>query len=170
MPSLIAYRWDGNVMAPLPRFERHCDREFTVGEIYLLDPIEQRSAASHRHYFSCINTAWQSLPEDLAGRFPSPEHLRKYALIQCGYADEQSIVCASKAEAARVAAFIRPIDEYSIVTVSECVVTRYTAKSQSHKAMGRKAFAESKDRVLDYVSSLIGTDVTALRSNAGRAA
>jgi len=38
-------------------------------------------------------------------------------------------------EAQRIAAFIKPMDTYAMVIVNECVVTVYTAKSQSLKAM-----------------------------------
>ena len=92
--------------------------------------------------------------------------------IKCGYADERSIVCSSKAEAQRVAAFIRPMDSFALVTVHElsALVRVYTAQSQSMKAMGKRQFQESKTAVLDYVAGLIGTSAEALAKNAGRAA
>jgi hypothetical protein len=74
--------------------------------------------------------------------FPTAEVLRKKMLIRAGYADERSIVCASKAEAQRVAAFVKPMDEYAVVTVREAVVRVYTAQSQSIKAMGAKPFPD----------------------------
>src|SRR3546814_9642927 len=55
-------------------------------------------------------------------RFATPDHLRRWALIRAGYRDERSIVCASKAEAQRLAAFIKPMDDYAVVLVSEAVV------------------------------------------------
>ena len=69
----------------------------------------------------------------------------------------RSIVASSKAEALRVAAFIRPVDEFAVVTVIEAVVTIYTAKSQNMRAMGKKGFRASADAVLDFVSAMIGT-------------
>ena len=39
--------------------------------------------------------------------------------------------------------------EYAVVTVREAVVRVYTAQSQSVKAMGAKAFQDSKTKVLD---------------------
>ena len=170
MSGPILYQWTGEVMQPTARMQARCDAEFVVGQLYRLEQVHDRSANSHRHYFAELHEGWRNLPEREAERFPSSEHLRAYALIRCGFADQSQIVCASKAEAQRVAAFIKPMDEYSVVTVSEAVVTVYTAQSQSMKAMGRKAFQESKTAVLDYVAALIGVSRDELKQNAGKAA
>ena len=163
-------QWDGETMRPVGRFAKTADREFVVGQVYRMAEIEERSAKTHANYFACLHDAWLNLPEDDHDRWPTEDHLRKFALIKVGYADERSIVCASKAEAQRVAAFIRPIDGFALVTVSECVVRIFTAQSQSMKSMGRDAFQKSKQAVLDYVAGLIGTSAEALAKNAGQAA
>ncbi len=157
-------------MVPQRRFSRICDRAFVIGQEYPMIVHEARSAASHSHYFACLAECWKNLPDHEAERFPTVEALRKFALIKCGYADERSIVAASKAEALRVAAFVRPMDEYAVVLVSECVVKVFTAQSQSMRAMGKKAFAASKDAVLAYAASLIGVTPATVASEAGRAA
>jgi len=154
----------------VPRHPKVADREYVVGENYLLVPHNDRSQNTHNHYFAALAEAWSNLPEDLALDYPTPGHLRKRALIRAGYADERSICCASKAEALRVAAFIRPMDDYAVVTVSEAVVSVFTAKSQSKRAMGAKAFQESKEKVLDTVAAMIGVSRDQLASNAQRAA
>ena len=164
----LDFIWDGE--SHFPERPRLADRYYVVGQKYRLVPHEDRSMRSHRYYFASINEAWKNLPEDLAERFPTSEHLRKFALIKAGFRDERSIVAASKAEAQRVAAFVRPIDEYAVVAVREAVVTIYTAKSQSTRAMGKKVFRESADRVLDIVSAMIGTSTDTLRQNAEKAA
>lgn len=152
----MLFTWtDEGVFRPLPRFERACDREFAVGEVYRLEAQEQRSMVSHNHYFAALNDIWASLPEEFGDRIASPEHLRKFALIRKGYRDERSVVCASKAEAKRVAGFIKPMDDFAIVAVDEATVTVYTAKSQSMKAMGKEQFQKSKSDVLDYCLSLL---------------
>lgn len=167
----VTFIWTGEAMSPAGSgFARMCDKRFVIGERYRLDEISERSGASHNHYFAALNDAFLNLPEDLSERFQTSESLRKFALIKCGYADQRQIVCASKAEAQRVAAFIKPMDEYAIVTASEAVVTVYTAKSQSMRAMGKAEFEKSKGNVLDYVASLIGTTPGTLAQNAGRAA
>ncbi len=124
-----------------------------------LAPVEDRSAASHRHYFAAINECWRSLSEELADQFASAEHLRKAALIKAGYRDERSIVCASHAEALRVAAFIRPLDDYAIVSVVGSTVVQLTAKSQSQKAMGKEVFGASKEAVFNVLAEMLGVPV-----------
>lgn len=170
-PTPILCLWDGENFTPAgPHWARLADRHFVVGCQYPLEVREDRSAESHRHYFACINDAWQNLPDDLAERFRTPEHLRKWALIRCGYADERSIVCSSRAEALRVAAYVGQFDEYAVVLAKGATVTAWTAKSQSMKAQGKKEFQRSKDAVLDFVAGLIGTTRDALAENAGKAA
>lgn len=164
----IAFAWDGESM--VPQNGRLADRHYVVGLSYRLAPYEDRSQRSHNHYFAAVKEAWENLPEDKAERFPTSEHLRKWALIRAGYRDERSIVAASKAEAQRMAAFVKPMDEYAVVVVSEAVVTVYTAKSQSLRAMGKKDFQASKDAVLDVLAAMVGVGAPALRQNAGRAA
>src|SRR5262245_27323138 len=126
MTAPLIFHWDGESMVPDPRHQQACNKAFVVGERYPLVVHEQRSVASHRQYFASVNEAWANLPEDTAERFPTAEHLRKYALIKAGYRDERSVMCASKAEAQRVAAFIRPMDEFAIVVTNAALVTVYT--------------------------------------------
>lgn len=166
MNTPLPYRWDGEAMVPLRGFQKRADDAFIVGQVYRLEPVEERSAASHRHYFAAVNEAWSSLPEHLADRFPTPEHLRKFALVKAGHADSRQIVASSKAEAQRLAAFVRPMDEYAVVTVTDAVVTVWTARSQSQKAMGKALFQQSKDDVLRIVSEMIGVEPAALQKHA----
>lgn len=163
--------WDGESFTPAgPHWARVADKHFVVGQTYPLEVREDRSAASHNHFFAAVNEAWTNLPETIAERFPSSEHLRKWALVRAGFRDERSIVCASKAEAKRVAAFIKPIDDYAVVLARDAVVIVLTAKSQSMKAMGKRDFQRSKDAVLDIVAELIGTSANELGKHAKEAA
>lgn len=165
----LRFDWtDEGVMRP--KIPRLADKHYVVGLEYMLVPHEERSMRSHRFYFASVNEAWKNLPEDMAERYQTSDHLRKWALIKAGYRDERSIVAASKAEAQRIAAFVRPMDEYAIVRVSEAVVTIYTAKSQKMRAMGKDQFRASIDAVLDVVSQMIGTTPAALAANAEQAA
>lgn len=166
----MAFKWDGESMFPVGRFARECDRHFVVGETYRLVEHQDRSRASHDHFFAAIHDAWENLPEHIAARIPTPDHLRKFALIRTGYADQRQLVASSKAEARRLAAFVRPMDEYAIVSVEGCVVTVFTAQSQSMKAMGKSRFQASKQAVLDWVANLIGTTPAALSENVRSAA
>lgn len=164
--TTAAYRWTGDSFEPLQRFRKECDKEFVIGEVYTLAPVEHRSGASHRHYFASVADAWGNLHEKYAAQFPSSEHLRKYALIKGGYYHSDAITCASKAEAQRVAAFIRPSDTFALVTVMGSTVTRYQAQSQSMKAMGKAVFQASKDKVLEIVSEMVGVTPKELSANA----
>lgn len=161
----IQFRWDGEHMIPLVRFERAADAQFCIGEVYTLVEHQERSMASHGHYFACVNEAWRNLPEAEVDRFPTAEHLRKWALIRAGFRDERTIVCGSAAEAQRMAAFMKPLDEYAIIVPREATVTVWTAQSQSMKAMGKAVFQTSKDEVLGVLADLLGTTVEALAKN-----
>jgi hypothetical protein len=136
-----------------------CGEHFVVGATYTLEEKHERSAASHAHYFASLNEGWLNLPEDTAERFPTPEHLRKFALIRTGHYDERSIQCGSPEEALRLAAFIEPMDEFTIVVVDHAMVTVYTSKSQSIRAMDKKTFQQSKTDVLEYIGTLIGAEI-----------
>lgn len=166
----LPYEWTGEAMVPLPRVATMADKEFVIGEMYRLAPYEERSANSHNHYFAALNEAWQNLPEDIAERFPTAEHLRKWCLIKAGYRDERTIVASSKAEAQRIAAFVKPMDEFAVVAVKEATVIVATAKSQSHRAMGKKDFGESKQAVLEIAAEMIGRSPEMLTQHARRAA
>ena len=166
----IPFMWDGESFSPIGRYAKEADKHFVVGMVYRMVEHQERSKISHDHFFASVEEAWQNLPEGQAERFPSPEHLRKYALIRSGFGDSRQIVASSKAEALRIAAFIQPFDEYAIVTVKEAIVTVWTAQSQSQRAMGKQVFQKSKEAVLFLLSEMIGTDVTTLSQNAGRAA
>jgi hypothetical protein len=164
------FYWHEGAMIPRNISRKLCDRTFVEGATYPLVVQEPRSRASHNHYFAAIEKGWHNLGEQIAGEFPTAEHLRKHALIAAGFADKRSLVCASKAEAVRTAAFVRPMDEYAVVTATHAVVTIYTAKSQSVRAMGRKHFEDSKRAVLDVIAAMVGVEPEALSSNAGEAA
>ena len=158
----VVFRWDGESM--VPRHPRIADKHFVIGQDYTLLEHLDRSAVSHRHYFACVNEAWKSLPEDLAERFPTADHLRKWALIKAGYRDERTFPAASKAEAVRIAAFLRPMDDYAVVIVREAVVIAYTAKSQNTRSMAKQEFQESKDAVLTVLADMIGVAPETLSS------
>lgn len=155
--STLPYVWTGEAFEPLPGFRKRADAAFVVGQVYHMEPIEERTARAHKFYFACINEAWQSLPEHLALQHPTPTHLRKFALIKARFADSRQFVASSKAEAIRLAAFIRPMDEYALVEMATDapVVTVWTAQSQSLRAMGKERFKASKDAVLAEIETML---------------
>ena len=164
----LRYTFEGGVM--VPAHPKLAAQQFGEGEVVTLERREARSANSHRHYFACINEAWQNLPEHLALLFPSAEHLRKYCLIKAGYCNEMTIRVASKAEAVRSVVTVRALDTFCVAEARDSTVFIWTAKSQSMRAMGAREFQESKSKVLDALAALIGVERQALEHNAGKAA
>lgn len=166
--SALAYRWDGEALRPLrPKLAA---QEFLPGGVYWLEQEQRRSEASHRHEFAWLRDAWENLPEALADRFATPDHLRKAALIEGGFYSETIIDCGAKAAALRVAAFARGEDEFAhVVTRGPLVVVR-KAKSQSRRSMTPNEFEDSKKAIIRIVSTLIGVTPDELMREAGRAA
>jgi NDP-sugar pyrophosphorylase family protein len=166
--SALPYRWEGDGFTPLrPRLS---DKDLIVGQVYWLDPERQRSEESHRHEFAWLREAWSQLPEALADRFPTPEHLRKAALIQGGYFHETLIDCGTNAAALRVASYARAKDGFAHVVVRGPLVVERVAKSQSRRAMEPKEFQDSKTAIIEIVSAMIGVAPETLTREAGRAA
>lgn len=171
-PLPLRYEGEGEFQAPRGHWCKRADAEFVIGEVYRMAPVEDRSIASHNHQFAEIAEAWKNLPERFHNQpwAQSAEHLRKYALIRTGFCDTQTFACGSRAEAMRWASNLRPIDEYSVVTVEGTTVYRFTAQSQSMRAMGKQRFQESKQAILDWLDDLLEVERGTIARNAGRAA
>jgi hypothetical protein len=170
MIAPLVTRWDGEAFVPLGRSAKECNASRVVGQLYRLVDHEERSEASHSHYFAVIAEGWSNLPDNHAARFQNPEALRKFALIRTGYATQRQYVAASKAEALRVAAFAPSTEEYELATVEGNVVTIWRAESQSYRAMGKARFQASKDAVLGFIASLLEVAPETLEKETGRAA
>lgn len=165
-PILTVYEGEG-IWRPANAYAaRIADKHYVIGERYPLVEFHQRSHASHGHYFAAVHSAWLNLPDAMMADFPTGDHLRKYALIKTGFCDNEKFVAKTNGEARKLAAFIRPIDEYSIIEVDGRVVTRTMAKSQSMKAMGKADFQRSKEAVLELLASIVGTSSKELSTNA----
>lgn len=163
MTAVLPLRYEGNGMF---RCLRPKSITLEPGSVHGWQMAEERSAKSHDHFFAIVNECWKNLPEDMASDFPSPEHLRKWALIKAGFCSETRIVCANNAEALGLVAAARNMDKYALVAVDGKLVTIWRADSQRKDAMGRKQFQEAKDRAIHVLSNLIGTDAATLRSEA----
>lgn len=148
------FTWNGEAM--VPRSPRLADKAYVVGENYLLVTYEQRSISSHNHEFAWLKDAWLNLPENLADQFPTPEHLRKRALIDGGFYDETIIDVGTNADALKVASAFRSREEFSLVIVRGPAVVIRTAKSQSRRSMNKHDFQASKTAILEIVSNMIG--------------
>jgi hypothetical protein len=150
-------------------FLRKCSEHYGQGEAVTLAPYEDRSKASHDHLFVLVGETFKNLPEHLAGEFRDATHLRRWALIKAGFRNERTIVCASRAEALRVAAFLQPALPDAVISVSGATVVELTAQSMSMRAMGKERFQEAKDGVLSVLADLIGVEPDEL-SKQGREA
>lgn len=160
----IPTMFDGEAFRPLPNFLRIAREHYGLGEVAPMIRHEERSRRSHDHYFASVGEAWKNLPEHLAARHPTAEHLRKFALIQTGHYDAAVHPCQFKTEAQRLRAVLAAGDDFAVIVVDGKTVTKLTAKSQSLKAMGKVAFQQSKTDVLEYLAGLIGVDVQQLSS------
>lgn len=169
-PQPISFIWTGTEMVPMDRYRPMCARQFTIGQECHLIPMEPRSSATHAHYFAVVNDGWNNLPEAMAAKFPTSEHLRRWCLIKAGFCDEHKIVCESKRIAREVGTLARALDGYAVITIHETVVTIYTAKSQSVRVMDKDEFQKSKQAVLEIISEMIGTAPETLSDNAGQSA
>jgi len=152
----IAAIWtDDEVLKPVGGHIRTAQKQFVIGQEYIINPNEQRSSARHKAYMAYVTQAWRSLPDILLTEYPSPDHLRKRGLIKTGFCQVRDLACSSRAEAMRIAAFIRPSNEYALIVVSNAVVREYTAESQSYKAMGKIRFNKSQEAVENWIGELI---------------
>jgi hypothetical protein len=158
------------VMMPETRYEKVARRQFHENEDYPLVVLEARSRASHNQYFAAIDDAWHNLPESIAARWPSAEHLRKWALIETGWFDEKDFDCDTPSHARNLATFIRSVDEYARIHLSGKKVIVRTAKSQSAASMAKEPFEKSKRDVLDLLATMTGTTRATLKKEAGRSA
>lgn len=160
-------------MVPLDRYRLLANRQFRPGQEYALIPHQERSAKAHGLYFKCVQICWENLPEHWQRRpdsnrerFPTSNALRKWALVQEGFADEHVTVCDTHEVAMQVAALARTLDEFSIIRVSDNIVTVWVAQSQDHHAMGHEVFQRSMDKTLSRLSDMLGIATDDLVANA----
>ena len=154
-----SFTWNGQVMVPMRLLA--AASTYTPGQRYWLEEVSDRSWISHQHEFAWIAEAWNNLPHAVADTFPSPEHLRKAALIATGWHRETIIDCGSRAAAARVAAYARGEDEFARIVVRGSTVIVQKARSQRMHGLDRMVkseFQQSKDDILGWISQLIGVE------------
>lgn len=168
----VLFVWDGDVMIPLPRFKRMCDQLFAVHEEYPLIVLENRSMASHRHYFAAVAEAWENLSEEHTHdgqgnvRFPTSEHLRAWALVEAGYATETKYVMDTPKDAKQLAIMLRKKEPLAIIRVRGNVVQEFIPESQSTGSMKKQAFEDSKAAVLAIVAPMARTTPAQLHREA----
>jgi hypothetical protein len=154
--NAMAFRWSNRALIPTDRFSDAADEQFTDGAVYWVSVEPERTEKTHNHEFAWLKEAWKNLPDHLAEQFPTPDHLRKRALIDAGFYTETIIDVGSNAAALRVRAYAQAEDQFAAVVVRGPFVVVRKAKSQSRRAMGAVDFQRSKTAVLEIVSALIG--------------
>jgi hypothetical protein len=172
-PLPFIYFGEGVFHASSPHFAKVCDHAFTKGQRVLLIEQSERTPQSHAHFFASIHDTWANLPDHLAVEFPTPEILRKHALIMSGFRRERKFAASSAAEARKIAAFLRPqerSDDYAIISVHGSLIVEWKAMSQSYSAMPKGVFQKSKTAVIEYLADMIKVDPETLKREAGRAA
>jgi hypothetical protein len=157
-------------MVPTPRYEGLAYKQYAAGEEYALTLLEARSRASHNHFWASLQNGFDNLPENIAARFPSVDHMRAYLLIETGWCDEMECELVSNAEARKLAARTRSESPYARITIRDRKVVVWYPKSQSAAAMGHQAFQDSKRDVLGLLEGMIGVPLGSLSKEAGRAA
>ena len=167
---MFCFTWNGEAM--IPARAKAADARFVIGQRYWLDEASDRSWLSHQHQFAWISEAWSSLPHNMAEMFPSPEHLRKAALIATGWHRETIVDCGSRAAAARVAVYARGEDEFARVVVRGPTVVIQKARSQRTHGLDRMdkdEFQKSKDDILGWIAELLDVEPQRLLQQQGAA-
>lgn len=111
-----------------------------------------------RRFFAAIRDAHANLSDELLQRFPSSETLRKHALIAAGWCDAKTLAAGSKAAAPGIAAAIKSMDRYCVVTVRGDVLTVYTARSMSRRSLLKPQFKEVSDKAFAWIARTTGVD------------
>ena len=154
-----SFRWNGEAM--IPAKPQLADKEYVIGQRYWLEQVSERSWLSHRQQFAWIAEAWNNLPHSMTEIFPSPEHLRKAALIATGWHRETIIDAGNRAAATRVAVYARGEDEFARVVVRGSTVVVQKARSQRMHGLDRmdKAeFQKAKDDILGWIAELLDVE------------
>jgi hypothetical protein len=167
MKPMQSFTWNGQVMVPTRLLA--ATQAYEPGRRYWLEEASERSWLSHQQQFAWIGEAWGNLPHALAETFPTPEHLRKAALIATGWRRETIIEAGNATAAQRVAAYARGEDEFAHVVVRGPTVIVQKARSQrmhGHDRMDKAEFQKSKDDILGWIADLIGVTPEQLKGAA----
>ena len=164
LEQMIRLRYDGGgvFIPPGVAVRDMLDKKLVVGECYRLDIYNERSEAFHGKYFATISEAWTHLPMPWDQMLPTPEHLRKYALIKAGWCDSIIMPMKSKTDAIASVHAMKLLDAYCIATATGNVLTIWKARSQRKAFQSAKEFYETAVRVFDVIGGIIGVDPLSL--------
>lgn len=158
-------------MVPLQRYAVVAKRQYGEdGSEHTLTPLEERSMASHNQYFAAVGEGFKNLPEEIAPRFPSVEHLRGWLLCETGWCDEDEFTVDDEHSRKSLIKWIRDESPYAQIHQRGSKVLVRRPKSQSMAAMKKQAFQDSKRDVLDLLESMVRVPKGTLMREAGRSA
>lgn len=167
----LPFIWSGGAMHPAAQFRQLAQRQFKEGERYVLEPHDEVSHKDRAQYFATIRDAHSNVRAEALERYPSPEHLRKWALIEAGWYEQKVQVCPDRAFAVQVAMLIRNADEYLKVVIDKVddtsgqymiVIRKARSQKVQPGAMTREEWRQSRQDVLDILSGVIGVSRKAL--------
>ena len=153
----IVCGWINYAFVPIARFEKQCRANFVAGERYIVEVLHQSDWIGRKAYFGKVAQLFRNWPERLDRQFDSAEHLRAWALIRTRHRVERPHVCATNAEALRLAVALRTEKPYCEVSIHDKIVFVWEALSQAAQAMGAKEFAKSSNDVIGFLCDLVGT-------------
>jgi hypothetical protein len=155
-------------MVPLRKYHNVCRRQFGDGGEHVLEPVSERSMASHNQYFAAMHDHYLNLPETVSARWPTETHFRRWLLIECGFFDEKEFDMDDSPNARRLGTFIRTEDEYARILIRGTKVIVRRAQSQSIAAMKKVRFEESKKATLDLAEAFTSVPRGQAMREAGR--
>jgi hypothetical protein len=166
-----------NAMVPLLRYHNVAMRQFAEGAEYILAEVEERSRASHNHYFAALHQGFENLPEKIQARWQDVEHMRAWLLVETDWCEDTEFKADDKKEQMRLATFLRIGRPYARISVPSTrsgdgkyrVIVK-TPYSQSLKEMKKDRFEASKKAVLDLLEQFVGVPLGTLMKNAGESA
>lgn len=156
----IRYQWNGYAMIPQDRFRNYLTTYYKVGDYYDLVELELRDMSAHNAFFASLQECWNNLRErGDADLFPSPDHLRKWALTFTEFChmdihDE----CRTRKEAERLSrSLVRAVPFSRCKITDNLEVWHYIPNSQAMNAMpNNRTFAASKRAVMQVLAQRLG--------------
>lgn len=153
----ILAMWTGETFIPASRHYKALDAELVAGERYMIEAQPLQSEKSRRFYHAQLADLWQSLPEEIAERWPTVESFRKAGLIACGYCHKTEAVCATNQQAQALAASYARLDDYVVVEIKDRCISVWTAKSQKKSVMTDPQERKAANRaVLEWAAAQVG--------------
>lgn len=161
----MIYEGNGKFSASSIYHKMRCEKMFGAGQEITFEELGDRNMNRHRMYFARLKELWLTLPESMAEDFPSPEVLRKHALIRCGYATMRKFSMANADEASALERMLSELESYAVCEITAPVVGSprrilavWVPQSQAVKNMGKSEFDKSVTDVLDYCERLVRSE------------